>query len=131
MKKKQEKTTKSTTKKTTAPKKAATVPVKVQRADKLRLKTKAEMQKLSNIQKEWERKADKAKSRAEVKKIDAIYDVRFKHQEEVEGKSYAAYYNYVHDNFTKDQHKAAFKNGNFMNKSYINGLAKAVKNEKK
>lgn len=121
------------TKKTTAPKKStSTVSTKIQRADSLRLKNKADMQKLTNIQKEWERKVDKAKSRAEVKKIDATYAARFNRQEEVEGKSYAAYYNHVQKNFTKAQQKEAMKkSGNFMNKSYINALAGVVKNGKK
>lgn len=125
---------KSPAKKTTAPKKAtsSTVPAKIQKADKLRLQNKADMAAWTKVVNEWGKKIDSAKNKADRRKIDELYGGKVKQLEAKEGKSYAAYYNYVHDNFTKDQCKTALQSsGNFMNKSYINGLAKAVRQNAK
>ena len=111
---------------------APTIPTRVTRAETLRKKNLADMGRLDTIQKEWEKKVNSAKGKTEIKNIDKQYGAKFRLQEKREEKSYAAYYNHVQKNFTKEQQKAAWKNsGDFMSKKYTNGLLKAVKDEKK
>lgn len=111
---------------------APTIPTRITRAETLRKKNLVDMGRLDKIQKEWEKKVNSAKDKTEIKSINKQYDAKFRLQEKREEKSYAAYYNHVQKNFTKEQQKAAWKNSNdFMSKKYTNGLLKAVRDEEK
>ena len=118
----------------------AVIPVKVRKAETLRKKSVDEYKKLNKIQVEWSKKVDLAKNKSERDKIDNHYEQKFVKQWEKDDNAYKAYADYVGKNFTKEQTDKAWKNsksanrssvGNFMSKTYTNGLLKAVRDEKK
>lgn len=117
-----------------------TVPEKVLRAEILRMKSVDEHKKLDKVQVEWSKKIDLAKNQTERNKINDRYENRFVKQWDKDSTAYKRYVTYINRNFTKEQTDKAWRaskcssrpsTGNFMSKTYTNGLLKAVRDEKK
>lgn len=118
----------------------AVIPAKVRKAETLRKKSVDEYKRLNKIQVEWSKKVDLAKNKSERDKIDKHYERKFVKQWEKDDNAYKAYADYIGKNFTREQTDKAWKHsksairprvGNFMSKTYTNGLLKAVRDEKK
>ena len=118
----------------------AVIPAKVRKAETLRKKAVDEYKKLNKIQAEWSKRVNLAKNKSERDEIDNHYEQKFEKQWDKDSKAYTAYAAYVGKNFTREQTNKAWKNsksatrpsaGNFMSKTYTNGLLKAVRDEKK
>ena len=103
-----------------------------QKAERLRQKETATDKREGAIIDEWIRKRAQAKSAEKREQIDKTYGERCIRAGEQSTKAYKDYYDYIHQNFSKEEiEKARKASGNFTKKSFLTKLFAGAEKPKK
>ena len=94
-----------------------------QKAERLRQKENATDKREGAIIDEWTRKRVQAKTAEKKQQIDKTYEARSKEAAYQASKAYKEYYDYIHQNFSREEiDKARKASGNFTKKSFLTKL---------
>ncbi len=99
---------------------------KIKKADALRKNSNTASKSLEKVTKDWDRETNKAKTPQQRKHVNEKYTELYAKADKQENKAYAKYYNFVHKNFQKSTIDKSLNGGNFVDKSFIDGLSRNV-----
>ena len=103
-----------------------------QKAERLRQKENATDKREGAIIDEWTRKRVQAKTVEKKEEIDKKYSARCKEAAYQSSKAYKEYYDYIHQNFSREEiDKARKASGNFTKKSFLTKLFAGTPTAKK
>ena len=103
-----------------------------QKAERLRQKENATDKREGAIIYEWTRKRVQAKTVEKKEEIDKKYSARCKEAAYQSSKAYKEYYDYIHQNFSKEEiEKARKASGDFTKKSFLTKLFGGVAKPKR
>ena len=103
-----------------------------QKAERLRQKENATDKREGAIIDEWTRKRVQAKTAEKKQQIDKAYEARSKEAAYKASKAYKEYYDYIHQNFSREEiDKARKASGNFTKKSFLTKLFAGTPKPKK